>query len=77
MKFKVIVCSDDNTEVDYSINLLSSEEAQAFIKGWQSLQNEAAQLAPDACPYCLGTGKGKMSGVEVGCNMCSRTGKIG
>ena len=33
-------------------------------------------LVPDACPYCLGSGKGKMSGVEVGCMFCSGTGKI-
>ena len=52
MKFKVIVLSDDNTEVDYSINLLSSEEAQVFIKGWQSLQNEAAQQSAQAKCTC-------------------------
>ena len=45
-----------------------------FLDSEESTQQE---LAPYACPYCLGTGKGKMSGVEVGCNMCSRTGKIG
>lgn len=32
-------------------------------------------LAPDACPYCLGSGKGKMNGVEVGCLFCAKTGK--
>jgi len=34
-------------------------------------------LAPDACPYCLGSGKGKMNGVEVGCMFCAKTGKRG
>jgi hypothetical protein len=33
-------------------------------------------IDPNECPYCHGTGKGKLSGIEVGCNMCERTGKI-
>ncbi len=43
MLFKVIVCADNGHEVDYSIDLLRSEEAQSFIRGWQALQDAAQQ----------------------------------
>jgi hypothetical protein len=41
------------------------------------LKLRPTQLAPDACPYCLGSGKGKMNDVEVGCMFCAKTGKRG
>jgi hypothetical protein len=43
------------------------------------LLKELNRLIPDLnglCPYCKGTGKGKMNKVEVGCTMCSKTGKL-
>ena len=43
MLFKVIVCADDGGEVDYSIDLLRSDDAQSFIRGWQALQDAAQQ----------------------------------
>jgi len=39
------------------------------------LIKQPEQIHPNACPYCKGTGKGKMNGVEVGCIMCRKTGK--
>jgi hypothetical protein len=43
MKFKIIVASDDNSDVDYSVGYLSAVDAKRFIDGWQRLQDEAIQ----------------------------------
>ena len=48
--------------------------AEDIIKTYLVLQARE-KINPTDCPYCKGTGKGKMNGVEVGCNMCHKTGK--
>lgn len=42
MKFLISVHSDDGTQIDYSVDLLSAANAVSFINGWQA-QQEAAQ----------------------------------
>ena len=41
------------------------------------LKEHPTPPSPDASHYCLGSGKGKINGVEVGCLFCAKTGKIG
>ena len=40
-------------------------------------ESRPTQLAPDACPYCLGKGKEPANGVLVRCRFCTGTGKRG
>ena len=41
----------------------------------EQFEKAVEQIDPTDCPYCKGSGKGKMNGVEVGCIMCHKTGK--
>jgi hypothetical protein len=58
MLFKVIVCADDGGEVDYSIDLLRSDDAQSFIRGWQALQDATRQ------PVTLAVGRQKNESLD-------------
>ena len=64
----------------YSVMLLDGSDAdkilaaEDIIKTYLVLQARE-KINPTDCPYCKGTGKGNMNGVEVGCIMCGKTGK--
>lgn len=77
MKFSISVHSDDGAQIDYSVNLLSAEDAVKFVNGWQAQQNAAQQeRVPDACPEC--GGKKKLldsAGYPANCHVCNGTGK--
>ena len=45
-----------------------------FVNVTAALKEAAQQpLLPGVCPYCLGTKRGKMNGIEVGCIFCRTT----
>ena len=45
------------------------------VSALKEAAQQSVQAATNTCPYCSGTGKGKMNGIEVGCIMCSKTGR--
>lgn len=51
------------------------EMARELREKIESLEANKTPLSQDACPYCFGIGKSKMSGVYVRCLFCNGTGK--
>jgi len=67
-------CLEHGEKLRYHRNF--GEMARDLRLQIEQFEKAVEQINPNTCPYCKGSGKGKMNGVEVGCIMCRKTGKI-
>lgn len=62
------------TTLEKVIALINKLEKYDIV---ESVETRPTQLAPDACPYCLGKGEEPLNKVMVSCRFCAGTGKRG